>query len=182
MKNRQGVSRREFFPAGIAGVLLNHKAETAFRDPRWIAFNLIFFSIFIWLADRKPAQALDEEAFSLKHALIIGSAQCLALMPGASRSGMTMMAALFLGYTRSSAARLSFLLGTPIILGAALLEIRKITPGSVDAAFLSGLAASFLTGLAVIWFFMAWMKKRGLTPFIIYRVLLGAATMWMFWK
>lgn len=167
-------------PAGVAGLLLNHKAETAFRDPRWIAVNLIVFSLFIWLADRKPAQALDENSFSLKDALIIGAAQSLAIMPGASRSGMTIMAALFLGYTRSSAARLSFLLGTPIILGAALMEIRKITPASVDAAFLSGLAASFLTGLAVIWFFMAWMKKRGMTPFIVYRVLLGAAILWMF--
>ncbi len=167
-------------PAGVAGLALNHAAETAFRDPRWIAFNLLFFSVFIWLADRKPAQKLDEAAFSLKDALIIGAAQSLALMPGASRAGMTMMAALFLGYTRSSAARLSFLLGTPIILGAGLMEMRKFTPGSVDAAFLSGLAASFLTGLAVIWLFMAWMKKRGMTPFIVYRVLLGAAIMWMF--
>jgi undecaprenyl-diphosphatase len=169
-------------PAGVAGLALNHAAETAFRDPRWIAFNLIFFSVFIWLADRKPAQALGEDAFTLKHALLIGLAQSLAIMPGASRAGMTIMAALLLGYSRSSAARLSFLLGTPIILGAGLMEMRKFTPASVDAAFVSGLAASFLTGLAVIWFFLAWMKKRGLAPFIIYRVLLGAAIMWMFWK
>ena len=167
-------------PAGIAGLALNHAAETAFRDPRWIAFNLIFFSLFLWLADRKPAQTLEEGAFTLKHALIIGLAQSLAIMPGASRAGMTIMAALFLGYSRSSAARLSFLLGTPIILGAGLMEMRKFTPASVDAAFLSGLAASFLTGLAVIWFFLAWMKKRGMTPFIVYRVLLGAAILWMF--
>ena len=169
-------------PAGVAGLLLNHAAETAFRDPRWIAFNLIFFSLFLWLADRKPAQALEENSFTLKHALLIGLAQSLAIMPGASRAGMTIMAGLLLGYTRSSAARLSFLLGMPIILGASLMEMRKFTPASVDAAFLSGLAASFVTGLAVIWLFLAWMKKRGLTPFIVYRVLLGAAIMWMFWK
>jgi len=169
-------------PAGIAGLLLNHAAETAFRNPLWIAFNLLFFSVFIWLADRKPAQNLEESAFTLKHALLIGLAQSLALMPGASRAGMTIMAALFLGYSRSSAARLSFLLGTPIILGAGLMEMRKFTPASVDAAFMSGLAASFLTGLAVIWFFMAWMKKRGLAPFLVYRVLLGAAIMLLFWK
>lgn len=167
-------------PAGVAGLALNHAAETAFRDPRWIALNLIVFSLFIWLADRKPAQALEESSFTLKHALLIGLAQSLAIMPGASRAGMTIMAGLFLGYTRGSAARISFLLSTPIILGAGLMEARKLTPAAVDAAFFYGLAASFLTGLAVIWLFLAWMRKRGLTPFIIYRVLLGAAILWMF--
>jgi undecaprenyl-diphosphatase len=167
-------------PAGAAGLLLNDLAETAFRNPLWIAFNLIFFSLFIWLADRRPRAALDENSFSLKDALVIGLAQSVALMPGASRAGMTIMAALFLGYTRSSAARLSFLLGTPIILGAALLEARKISPEHLNAAFASGLAASFLAGLAVIGFLMAWLKKRTLTPFLIYRVLLGTAILFYF--
>ena len=80
-------------PAGAAGLLLNDYAETVFRDPLWIAFNLVFFSFVIYAADRKPAQALDESAFSPRHALLIGLAQCVALMPGASRSGMTIMAA-----------------------------------------------------------------------------------------
>jgi len=168
-------------PAGLAGVFLNKLAETTFRDPLWIGFNLLFFSVVIYLADRKPAQVLDESSFSLKHALLIGLAQSLALMPGASRAGMTIMAALFLGYTRGAAARLSFLLGTPIIFGAALLEVRKISPEHLDAAFASGLAVSFITGLAVIGFLMAWLKKRTLTPFVIYRVVLGAAIIWMFW-
>ncbi len=168
-------------PAALAGLLLNDMAETSFRNPLWIGFNLLFFSFLIWLADRRPAQTLGEDSFSLKHALIIGLAQSLALMPGASRSGMTIMAALFLGYTRGGAARLSFLLGTPIIFGAALLEAHKITPDQLNAAFAAGLAASFITGLACIGFLMAWLKKRTLTPFIVYRVLLGAAIVWMFW-
>jgi undecaprenyl-diphosphatase len=169
-------------PAGVAGLALNHAAETVFRNPLWIAFNLVFFSLFIWLADRKPAQALAEESFSLKHALLIGAAQALAIMPGASRAGMTIMAALFLGYARGPAARLSFLLGTPIILGAGLMEARKISFSAVDAAFATGLAASFLAGLACIWLFLSWMKKRTLAPFLVYRVALGAAIFWMFWK
>ncbi len=167
-------------PAGVLGLLFNHAAETAFRDPRWIAFNLILFSLFIYLADRRPAQARAEETFSLKDALIIGAAQSLALMPGASRSGMTIMAALFLGFNRGSAARLSFLLGTPIIAGAALMEARKIGAGAVDAAFLTGLAVSFLSGLTVIGIFLAWVKKHTLAPFLIYRVALGAAILWLF--
>ena len=160
-------------PAGLAGVFLNDLAETTFRDPLWIGFNLLFFSVFIYLADRKPAQDLDENSFSLKHALLIGAAQSIALMPGASRSGMTIMAALFLGYSRGAAARLSFLLGTPIIFGAALLEARKISPEQLNAAFAYGLTASFIAGLACIGLLMSWLKKRTLTPFIIYRVILG---------
>ena len=162
-------------PAGLAGVLLNEAAETVFRSPVWIAFNLVFFSAVIWLADRKPAQLLSEDAFTVRHALLIGLAQCLALMPGASRSGMTIMAALFLGYRRDSAARLSFLLSTPVIMGAALLEARKISPGQVDAAFAVGLAASFVSGLAFIGLLMSWVRSRTLAPFLVYRVALGAA-------
>jgi undecaprenyl-diphosphatase len=169
-------------PAAVAGLLLNDYAETVFRDPLWIAFNLVFFSFVIWAADRRPAQDIDEGAFTAKHALLIGLAQCIALMPGASRSGMTIMAALFLGYRRSSAARLSFLLSTPVILGAGLLEARKITPDQLTPAFAWGLAASLFSGLAFIWLLMSWMKRRNLTPFLVYRVLLGAAIFLLFWK
>ncbi len=168
-------------PGGVMGLLFNHAAETAFRDPRWIACNLIFFSLLIWWADRKPAQTLGTDTFTLKDALLIGSAQALAILPGASRSGMTIMAALFLGYGRGPAARLSFLLSTPIILGAALMEARKIGFSEVNPAFLTGLAVSFLSGLAVIGLFLAWLKKRTLTPFLAYRVILGTAILWMFW-
>lgn len=169
-------------PAAVAGLALNDYAETVFRNPLWIAFNLVFFSFFIWLADRRPSQELGEEAFSAKHALLIGLAQCIALMPGASRSGMTIMAALFLGYRRASAARVSFLLSTPVILGAGLLEARKITPDQLTPAFAWGLAASFASGLAFIWLLMSWMKRRDLTPFLAYRVLLGAAIFLAFWN
>lgn len=162
-------------PAAAAGLALNDYAETVFRDPRWIAFNLVFFSGVIWLADRRPAQALEGGAFNWRHALLIGLAQCLALMPGASRSGMTIMAALFIGYTRAAAARISFLLSTPVILGAGLLEARKIQPDQLNAAFAWGLAVSFLSGLAFIWLLMSWMKRRTLAPFLAYRVALGAA-------
>jgi len=169
-------------PAGLAGLLLNDYAETVFRDPLWIAFNLVFFSFVIYLADRRPAQDLDERSFCARHAVLIGLAQCVALMPGASRAGMTIMAALFIGYKRSSAARLSFLMSTPVILGAGLLEARKITPAQLTPAFAWGLAAAFFSGLACIWLLLAWMKRRNLTPFLVYRILLGAAIFLLFWK
>lgn len=169
-------------PAAIAGLALNDYAETVFRDPLWIAFNLVFFSFVIYGADRKPAQDLDEGSFTWRHALLIGLAQCIALMPGASRSGMTIMAALFIGYRRSAAARLSFLLSTPIILGAGLMEARRITPDQLTPAFAWGLAASFVSGLAFIWLLMSWMKRRNLTPFLVYRVLLGVTIALLFWR
>ncbi|PIU20903.1 MAG: UDP-diphosphatase [Elusimicrobia bacterium CG08_land_8_20_14_0_20_59_10] len=167
-------------PAGIAGLLLNDLASSVFRDPRWIAFNLVFFSLFIYLADRKPGQTLTENSFTLKHALLIGLAQTLALMPGASRSGMTLMAALFLGYTRSAAARISFLLSTPIILGAGILEARHISTGQLDAAFAAGIISAFLVGLGAIHLLLTWLKRNTLTPFLAYRVMLGAVIFWMF--
>ena len=166
-------------PAGIGGLLLHDLAETSFRDPRWIAFNLVFFSLFIYLADRKAGQVQDETAFTLKDALIIGLAQTIALMPGASRSGMTIMAALFLGYSRPAAARLSFLLATPVIFGAGLLEGLKLAPADFNAAFFWGVLSSFVSGLAVIGLFMAWLKKRDLGPFLVYRVLLGAGILFL---
>jgi undecaprenyl-diphosphatase len=93
---------------------------------------------------------------------------------------MTIMAALFLGFTRASAARISFLMSTPIILGAALLEARKITPDQLNATFALGLASSAIAGLAFIWLLMSWVKKRTLTPFLVYRVILGLSIFWMF--
>lgn len=168
-------------PAGVAGLLFNDLAETVFRDPRWIAFNLIFFSFWIYLADREPRQNLEDNSFTLKDASLIGLAQTLALLPGASRSGMTIMAALALGYTRPAAARLSFLMSTPIIMGAALLEAFKLSRADFNAAFAYGLTASFLSGLLAIAFLLAWVKKGRLTPFLAYRVGLGAAILWLFW-
>ena len=109
-------------PAAVFGLLLRHQAEYVFRDPRWIAFNLVFFSGLIYWADRAPSQDKPIGGISLKDILIIGLAQSVALMPGASRAGMTIMAALFLGYARYDAARLSFLLAAPVILGAGRLK------------------------------------------------------------
>lgn len=166
-------------PAVVAGLLLKDLAETAFRNPLWIAFNLVFFSILIYAADRKPAQRLRLQDLTLKSVLLIGLAQSLALMPGASRAGMTIMAALFLGYARHDAARLSFLLATPIIFGAGLLEMGKINSGDLNMAFAAGLAASFIAGLASIRFLLAYLKGKDLKPFIIYRIALG---LFIFWK
>ncbi len=165
-------------PAAVLGLLLKDMAENAFREPWWIACNLIFFSGLIYWSDRAPSQKKALSELSTGDILLIGLAQSIALMPGASRSGMTIMAALFLGYVRYDAARLSFLLATPVIFGAGLIEARKIAPVDLNAAFAAGLLAAFITGLASIKFLLSYLKNRTLKPFIVYRVILGVYILW----
>jgi undecaprenyl-diphosphatase len=165
-------------PAGLAGLLLNDQAEHVFRSPLWIAFNLIFFSGLIYLADRAPSQKKTIGDITLKDMLLVGLAQSLALMPGASRAGMTIMAALFLGYSRYDAARLSFLLATPVIFGAGLLEARKIAPADLNSAFAAGVIAAFIAGILSIKFLLSYLKNKDLKPFIAYRVALGLFILW----
>lgn len=160
-------------PGALAGYFLEGWAETVFRNPSWIGFNLIFFSIFIWLSDRNPKQSFEISSINLKHALLIGIAQALAIFPGASRAGMTIMAGLFLGYKREDSARFSFLLATPIIFGAGILEMRKFTASGMDTSLILGFLFSFISGWLSIKFLLSYLKTKNLTPFIIYRILLG---------
>jgi len=166
-------------PAGLAGLLLSKQAEAVFRAPLWIAVNLAIFTVFIYLADRKPEQKTTLAGFNFKDAVIIGAAQSLALLPGASRSGMTIMAALFLGYARGDAARISFLLACPVIFGAGLHEFFKLPQGSINSVFAVGVAASFISGLLAIKFFLSYLKNHDLKPFLAYRLLLAG---FIFWK
>jgi len=162
-------------PAGLIGLLFEKQAENIFRQPYLVAFNLIFFSIFIFIADKKARILKSIEEFTFKDALILGLAQSLAILPGASRSGMTIMAALFLGYKRFDSARISFLMATPIIFGAGILELRKINIHQFDINLLYGFISSFIFGIISIKFLLNYLKTKNLTPFIIYRVILGFA-------
>ena len=164
-------------PAGLIGLLFEKQAENIFRQPYLVAFNLIFFSIFIFIADKKARILKSIEGFTFKDALILGLAQSLAILPGASRSGMTIMAALFLGYKRFDSARISFLMATPIIFGAGILELRKIDVHQFDINLLYGFISSFIFGIISIKFLLNYLKTKNLTPFIIYRVLLGFAVL-----
>ncbi|MBC7364792.1 MAG: undecaprenyl-diphosphatase UppP [Candidatus Aminicenantes bacterium] len=160
-------------PGAVAGYFLEHKAETVFREPWLIGMSLLIFSILIFLADWKATSQKALPEITWKDALLIGLAQSLAIIPGASRSGMTIMAALFLGYQRETAARFSFLLSTPIIAGAALLVLPKISPVEVNGPFFAGLITSALFGFLSIRFLLGYLKTRNLLPFVIYRVLLA---------
>jgi len=167
-------------PAGVIGLAFEKQAEEIFRNPFLVAANLIFFSFVILWADKKAKNSRDASSFSAKDALLLGLAQSIAILPGASRSGMTIMAALFLGYKRFDAARISFLMATPVILGAGLLEAGKLDLSALD----SGLAAAFISslffGIFSIKFLMDYLKDKNLTPFIIYRIALGAGVFWKY--
>lgn len=160
-------------PGALAGYFLEEKAETVFREPYVIAFSLILFSAVIFLADRLARNQKDQEALNLVEILLIGLAQSLAIVPGASRSGMTIMMALFLGYRRQTAARISFLLATPLIIGAALLELPKIALAEVNGPFLAGLLSSAVFGFLSIKFLLSFLKTRNLVPFVVYRLALA---------
>ncbi|HBE87708.1 MAG TPA: UDP-diphosphatase [Elusimicrobia bacterium] len=160
-------------PAGLAGILLEDMAENVFRGETWMAINLALFAGFMWFADRRASGIKSLGDLTVKAALVIGLFQALAIMPGASRSGVTITAALLLGFSRAESARVSFLLSTPIILGAGLLEGFKMGFGVMDPATIAGFLSSFITGWAAISFLMRYLKKNTLLPFVVYRALLA---------
>lgn len=161
-------------PAGLAGVLCKDWIETVFRSPLMIAVCLMVFAVILWLADRK-AQDTDKAPLNLKNLLIIGCAQALALMPGVSRSGITITAALFLGFSRSQSARISFLLSAPVIGGAAVLELSHLTWAEINGPLVWGFVSAFAGALVVIGCLMKYIKTHSFNVFVIYRLLLGLA-------
>ena len=157
--------------------LLDTIREDSGLKLQWVGWNLIIFGVLLYLADRFGARAKVMENMTLPPALIIGVAQALALIPGTSRSGITMTAARALGFERPEAARFSFLLGMPAIAGAGLLTFLDAqeagTPITNDQWFAAGF--SFLASIAAIAFLMALVKRMSFLPFVIYRLALGVA-------
>jgi undecaprenyl-diphosphatase len=160
-------------PGGICGVVFEHAAENVFRTPVVISLSLIIFSVVIYAVDRKGNGSKTEYELTSRDAIIAGLFQAIAIIPGASRSGMTIIALLLLGYNRYSAARISFFMSMPIILGAGLMELRKFSASSFDSSFVTAFFSSFVFGLISIKFLLSYLKKKNLTPFVIYRIILG---------
>ncbi len=162
-------------PGAAIGFFLEHKAETVFRNPLLIAVMLIMMGMLLYWVDRKGRKQIDVKHISLKTSFLIGLSQALAIIPGVSRSGITMTAALGLGMTREGAARFSFLLSAPIILGAALVKVPKLVanPSMIDTGFLTGMAVSCVSGLAAIGFLLRYVQTKTFLPFVIYRFALG---------
>ena len=157
-------------PAGIAGLLLDEWAETVFRSPALVATTMALMGGVLFLADRRAAGGEGGSGtISLRDALLIGSAQALALVPGVSRSGATISMALFLGHRRQEAARFSFLLATPITAAAALLKLPHLFQDAELRILVPGMATAAVVGLLSIRVLLAYVRTRDYRPFAYYR-------------
>ncbi|WP_404368908.1 undecaprenyl-diphosphate phosphatase [Marinobacter sp.] len=171
-------------PAGLAGILLNDIISTQLRSGLVIAATTIGFGLVLWWSDAVGRRERELPGLRLRDALIIGLAQAIALIPGTSRSGITMTAALFLGFTRESAARFSFLLSIPLITAAGLLKILELISLGEGADWESialGAAVSFVSAVVCIHLFLQFLERIGLMPYVIYRLLLGVVLLFVLW-
>ncbi len=163
-------------PAGLAGLLLSGLIEDYARSALVIAVTTIIFGLLLWYADVRASQRQTIEQLTLRQVLIIGGAQALALIPGTSRSGITMTAGMLLGLTKTDAARFSFLLSIPIIIMAGgYLSLKAVTQAEPFAwlPFGVGVLTSFIAAYLCIHAFLKIISRMGMLPFVIYRLLLG---------
>jgi undecaprenyl-diphosphatase len=171
-------------PVAVAGLVLHDVIETYLRSPMVIALATIGFGILLGLADWRGRQSRSEVTLTLSDVIWIGLAQVLALVPGTSRSGITMTAGLALGLTRSAAARFSFLLSIPVILMAGGYESLKLVQQLEPVAWgsiLLGTAIAAVSAYLCIHFFMRLIERVGMFPFVVYRLLLGAFLLVLFY-
>ncbi|MCS7041616.1 MAG: undecaprenyl-diphosphatase UppP [Bryobacteraceae bacterium] len=165
-------------PVGVAGLLLKDAAETVFRTPWVIGTMLILVGLLMAWAERRAQLGRHIRSVTWTDAMAVGAAQALAVVPGTSRSGITLVAGLFRGFDRASAARFSFLVGTPAIAAAAadafldLYRAGGVPPGE-RGVFFSAMAVSAATGCAVIAWFLRFLRQRTLKFFVAYRIVLG---------
>lgn len=163
-------------PGAAIGLILEKHAETIFRNPLLIAVMLILLGVILYWADRRGAKNIAVKNITLKTSFLIGLSQALAIIPGVSRSGITMTTGLLLGMTREGAARFSFLLSAPIIFGAAAVKLPHVIshPSLITGSFIIGMAVSCVTGLASIGFLLRYVQTKTFLPFSWYRFILGA--------
>lgn len=163
-------------PIGVLGLLFKNDIETTLRNLNLTAVMLIVFALFLWAADRWGARLRSLRQLTWGHGLLLGLAQAMALIPGVSRSGGTITAALMLGYTREAAARYSFLLAIPAVYASGFYQlVRSWQVGSPVAPGQTALATvvAFFVGYAVIVAFLKLVSVRSYLPFVIYRIALG---------
>ncbi len=171
-------------PALLVGALVHDAVEFYLRDIRVIAWTTIGFGLLLWIADVRGAREVELEQIKLRSALLIGLAQALALIPGTSRSGVTITAGRFLGLTPDAAARFSFLLAIPIIGAAGSYGVLRVIMGEANIDWLQlvlATAISAVAGWVCIAAFLALLKRVGLMPFVIYRLVLGLVLLWIVW-
>jgi undecaprenyl-diphosphatase len=166
-------------PAGLAGLVFQQAIEQRLRSVTVVAVSTILWALVLWWADRRaPRNRVgDLREVGIARALAVGFAQPIALIPGTSRSGITLSAGLFAGLDRPTAARFAFLLGLPVTLAAGLLEVPKLLgagpAGDGPGVIVLGMVISFVAGLAAIRFLVTYLQRRTLLVFVIYRIVLG---------
>ena len=170
-------------PVGLAGLLFNDYIEKNFRSPLLVASTLSVYGILLWLSDRMGKRVRDEYSVNWRDAMVIGIAQALALVPGTSRSGVTMTAGLTLGFTREAAARFSFLLAVPGTALAALLECWKMSQAAAPVDWqgvILGIVVAAASGFLCIHFLLRFIQRIGMWPFTIYRLMLALVIVYVF--
>jgi undecaprenyl-diphosphatase len=166
-------------PAGILGVALESFIEDRLGKPWIIAVMMIVFALVMYAIDHVAKLDRDLDALTWSDSILIGVAQALALCPGVSRSGVTMMTGLALRLDRESAARYSFLLSIPVVGGAAAFKAAEIAknglPSGTAMPFVVGILSAAVSGFAAIWFVLAYLKRNNFNLFVIYRIIVGVA-------
>ena len=163
---------------GVGYVFKDAIAEMLHGDVRIVAWTTIGFGVVLYIADRLAMTVRRIEHITIFQALMIGASQVLALVPGTSRSGITMTAARFFGYERPEAARFSLLLSIPTILGAGVLaglDLQQTGDATLQFEALLAAVIAFVTALIAIVLMMRWLRNAGFTPFVVYRIALGIA-------
>ena len=172
-------------PAAIVGFLFNDLIESRFREVGLVALTLVIGAVVLWLADRWGRRDREIADVTFPIATGIGVAQALALVPGISRSGISISAGRLVGLDRPAAARFSFLMAMPVTLGAGVFEIRKLLAGEAGVTIetmplIVGLIASLIAGLIAIHFMLRYLRTRSLAVFVWYRIALAALVL-VFW-
>ncbi len=166
-------------PIGILGLLFQDEIETTFRDLRIVATALILFSLILFWADRVGTKQRQLDQLTVGHGITFGFAQAMALIPGVSRSGGTITAGLFLGYSRAAAARYSFLLAIPAVLASGFFQAYEELSGDVAGPGVSwgptilATVLAFGVGLTVIAWLLRYLDRGSFVPFVVYRIALG---------
>jgi undecaprenyl-diphosphatase len=166
-------------PIVVLGLLFQDRIETTLRDLRIVAIALVAFSLILYWADRVGSKRRELGDLTVGHGIAFGFAQAAALVPGVSRSGGTITMGLFLGYSRAAAARYSFLLAIPAVLGSGVFQAYEALTGGVAGETVAwgptivATVIAFAVGLTVIAWLLRYLDRGSFTPFVVYRVVLG---------
>jgi undecaprenyl-diphosphatase len=169
-------------PGAFFGMAFEQQAETVFRSPALIALTLTLMGVGLWWADRVGRKRRDIKDLGWTDSIIVGLSQALAIIPGVSRSGITMTAGLLRGMERETAARFSFLLSVPIIAGAALLKLKDLPLTAVNAPFVAGVLTAAVVGYLAIRFLLRYVRHGSYFLFAAYRFLLALAVLLVLWR